>query len=144
MRPSGRTAASSRLLNPAPVVRWNAHKRYLVELDRAGLPGDRRERRQIVANVQVIGVGKRERVPLRGQAVNADEAVGILKRQGPKHHRIDDAEDGRRSAEPHRQREDRDQRDQAGSGAFDAGAISIGGAICVSERTSRSTSAASR
>ncbi len=33
-----RAAASSRLLNPAPVVRWNAHKGYLRRLARAGLP----------------------------------------------------------------------------------------------------------
>ena len=28
----------TRLVNPAPVARWNAHKRYLVELARAGVP----------------------------------------------------------------------------------------------------------
>ena len=33
-----RTAALTRLVNPAPVVRWNADKHYLQELGRAGLP----------------------------------------------------------------------------------------------------------
>lgn len=33
-----RTAARTRLINPPPVVRWNLHKRYLAELERAGLP----------------------------------------------------------------------------------------------------------
>lgn len=31
-------AARSTLLNPAPAVRWNIHKHYLRDLDRAGLP----------------------------------------------------------------------------------------------------------
>jgi hypothetical protein len=31
------TAARSTLWNPLPVVRWNLHKRYLVELERAGV-----------------------------------------------------------------------------------------------------------
>jgi len=31
-------AAVSRLWNPAPIVRWNSHKRYLLELAQAGLP----------------------------------------------------------------------------------------------------------
>ena len=30
--------ATSRLLNPLPVVRWNLHKRYLLELEAAGVP----------------------------------------------------------------------------------------------------------
>lgn len=33
-----RTAATSALWNPLPVVRWNMHKRYLFELERAGVP----------------------------------------------------------------------------------------------------------
>jgi glutathione synthase/RimK-type ligase-like ATP-grasp enzyme len=33
-----RVAASSRLFNPAPVVRWNTHKSYLRELAAAGVP----------------------------------------------------------------------------------------------------------
>ncbi|MGH8133281.1 MAG: ATP-grasp domain-containing protein, partial [Steroidobacteraceae bacterium] len=33
-----RTAALTTLLNPAPVVRWNADKHYLLELARAGAP----------------------------------------------------------------------------------------------------------
>ena len=33
-----RTATLTRLLNPAPVVRWNADKHYLQELSKAGLP----------------------------------------------------------------------------------------------------------
>ncbi|HEY8051546.1 MAG TPA: hypothetical protein VIE42_01945 [Steroidobacteraceae bacterium] len=33
-----RAAALTRLLNPAPVVRWNADKHYLQELSQAGLP----------------------------------------------------------------------------------------------------------
>jgi O-ureido-D-serine cyclo-ligase len=33
-----RCAAVTRLWNPAPVVRWNCHKRYLVELAAQGLP----------------------------------------------------------------------------------------------------------
>jgi O-ureido-D-serine cyclo-ligase len=33
-----RTAALTRLLNPVPVVRWNADKHYLGELGKAGLP----------------------------------------------------------------------------------------------------------
>lgn len=31
-------ARDSRLLNPLPVVRWNLHKRYLLELEEAGVP----------------------------------------------------------------------------------------------------------
>ena len=31
-------ARDSRLLNPLPVVRWNLHKRYLLELEAAGVP----------------------------------------------------------------------------------------------------------
>jgi len=31
-------AGASRLLNPLPVVRWNLHKRYLLELEAAGVP----------------------------------------------------------------------------------------------------------
>lgn len=31
-------AAATTLLNPAPVVRWNIHKRYLLELEAAGVP----------------------------------------------------------------------------------------------------------
>ena len=30
--------ATSRLLNPLPVVRWNLHKRYLLDLEAAGVP----------------------------------------------------------------------------------------------------------
>lgn len=33
-----RAAGCSRLLNPAPVLHWNLHKRYLEELEQAGLP----------------------------------------------------------------------------------------------------------
>ncbi|MGE0708569.1 MAG: RimK family alpha-L-glutamate ligase [Planctomycetota bacterium] len=33
-----RVASQTVLLNPAPVVRWNAHKRYLLELAAAGVP----------------------------------------------------------------------------------------------------------
>jgi hypothetical protein len=33
-----RCAATTRLWNPLPVVRWNSHKGYLTELARAGLP----------------------------------------------------------------------------------------------------------
>ena len=33
-----RVAAATRLLNPAPLVRWNHHKRYLLELADAGVP----------------------------------------------------------------------------------------------------------
>jgi len=33
-----RTAASTRLFNGAEVVRWNAHKRYLLELEEKGIP----------------------------------------------------------------------------------------------------------
>jgi len=33
-----RTATVSRLYNPREVVRWNLHKRYLAELERAGVP----------------------------------------------------------------------------------------------------------
>jgi len=33
-----RTASVSELWNPLPVVRWNTHKGYLVELEQAGLP----------------------------------------------------------------------------------------------------------
>lgn len=33
-----RCAAATALWNPAPVVRWNGHKRYLVELAERGLP----------------------------------------------------------------------------------------------------------
>jgi len=33
-----RCAASSTLLNPAPIVKWNIHKRYLRDLETAGLP----------------------------------------------------------------------------------------------------------
>ncbi len=33
-----RCAAVTRLWNPAPVIRWNAHKRYLVDLASRGLP----------------------------------------------------------------------------------------------------------
>ena len=32
------TAAVSELWNPLPVVRWNTHKRYLVDLERQGVP----------------------------------------------------------------------------------------------------------
>jgi glutathione synthase/RimK-type ligase-like ATP-grasp enzyme len=32
------TAAATRLLNPPDVVRWNAHKEYLLELEAAGVP----------------------------------------------------------------------------------------------------------
>ena len=31
-------AGASRLLNPLPLVRWNLHKRYLLELEAAGVP----------------------------------------------------------------------------------------------------------
>ncbi len=31
-------AAVTRLWNPAAIVRWNSHKRYLLELAEAGLP----------------------------------------------------------------------------------------------------------
>lgn len=34
----GRSASVTRLLNPAPVVRWNSDKHYLVELSRAAVP----------------------------------------------------------------------------------------------------------
>jgi hypothetical protein len=34
----GRTAAASTLWNPLPVVRWNMHKGYLLDLARAGVP----------------------------------------------------------------------------------------------------------
>jgi O-ureido-D-serine cyclo-ligase len=34
---SERVSAATRLLNPAPVVRWNTHKRYLVELAAQGV-----------------------------------------------------------------------------------------------------------
>ncbi len=33
-----RTAQLTELWNPLPVVRWNSHKKYLLELERAGLP----------------------------------------------------------------------------------------------------------
>src|SRR5262245_65612149 len=33
-----RAAASTRLCNPAHVMRWNAHKGYLLELEARGLP----------------------------------------------------------------------------------------------------------
>ncbi|MFQ5525337.1 MAG: RimK family alpha-L-glutamate ligase [Thermoanaerobaculia bacterium] len=33
-----RTAAASELWNPLPVLRWNLHKRYLLEAEAAGLP----------------------------------------------------------------------------------------------------------
>jgi len=33
-----RTATRTRLWNPWPAVRWNVHKRYLLELERAGVP----------------------------------------------------------------------------------------------------------
>jgi O-ureido-D-serine cyclo-ligase len=33
-----RAAAATLLLNPAPVVRWNSDKHYLLELERAGVP----------------------------------------------------------------------------------------------------------
>ncbi|MFM7051998.1 MAG: RimK family alpha-L-glutamate ligase [Planctomycetota bacterium] len=33
-----RAAAATRLVNPLPALRWNLHKRYLVDLARAGLP----------------------------------------------------------------------------------------------------------
>ncbi len=33
-----RVAAATRLLNPLPVVEWNLHKRYLLELGAAGVP----------------------------------------------------------------------------------------------------------
>lgn len=32
------TATRTRLLNPLPLVRWNIHKRYLLDLERAGVP----------------------------------------------------------------------------------------------------------
>lgn len=35
---SERTAAVSRLWNPLSVVRWNLHKKYLIDLERRGLP----------------------------------------------------------------------------------------------------------
>lgn len=35
---AGRVAERSELWNPLPVVRWNLHKRYLIELDRQGIP----------------------------------------------------------------------------------------------------------
>ena len=35
---AGRVAARTLLLNPAPVVDWNTHKRYLRELEREGVP----------------------------------------------------------------------------------------------------------
>jgi len=35
---AARCAAVTTLWNPLPVVRWNSHKRYLVELAQAGLP----------------------------------------------------------------------------------------------------------
>lgn len=33
-----RVAATTRLLNPAPVIAWNVHKSYLLELERQGIP----------------------------------------------------------------------------------------------------------
>jgi hypothetical protein len=35
---TARCAAAAALWNPPPVVRWNSHKRYLIELAQAGLP----------------------------------------------------------------------------------------------------------
>lgn len=35
---AGRVDAATRLVNPLPVVTWNSHKRYLVELAAAGVP----------------------------------------------------------------------------------------------------------
>ncbi|PVZ08459.1 ATP-grasp domain-containing protein [Actinomycetospora cinnamomea] len=35
---AGRVHAATRLLNPLPVLTWNSHKRYLVELAAAGVP----------------------------------------------------------------------------------------------------------
>jgi glutathione synthase/RimK-type ligase-like ATP-grasp enzyme len=35
---AGRAAAAARLWNPLELVRWNTHKRYLVDLDRRGVP----------------------------------------------------------------------------------------------------------
>ena len=49
---------------------------------------------------------------LTARGTTRDEAVGLLKRKRLENHRVNDAEDSRRGAEPQRQREDRDQRDQ--------------------------------
>ena len=38
LRWAGRAGAQTRLWNPLPVVRWNSHKRYLVELEARGIP----------------------------------------------------------------------------------------------------------
>lgn len=55
-----RTAGATKLLNPPSVVRWNLHKRYLVELARAGLPvvptellerGDPRSLREVMSEL---------------------------------------------------------------------------------------------
>jgi len=35
---AARTAAATRIANPLPVLRWNSHKRYLRDLEAAGLP----------------------------------------------------------------------------------------------------------
>lgn len=54
-----RVASSSALWNPLPVVRWNVHKGYLLDLERAGVPvaptelvrrGDRRSLRAILSD----------------------------------------------------------------------------------------------
>jgi glutathione synthase/RimK-type ligase-like ATP-grasp enzyme len=38
LRWSQRVDRLTRLVNPAPVIAWNAHKRYLLQLERVGLP----------------------------------------------------------------------------------------------------------
>lgn len=90
-------ATVSRLLNPAPVVRWNTDKRYLAGLERAGVPivptqflepGDEpRHRFEDVEHVvkPVVSAGSRDTLRLGAHQVDRSRAhaASLLHRQRP-------------------------------------------------------------
>jgi len=90
-------ATVSRLLNPAPVVRWNTDKRYLAGLERAGVPivptqflepGDEpRHRFEDVEHVvkPVVSAGSRDTLRLGVHQVERSRAhtASLLHRQRP-------------------------------------------------------------
>ena len=90
-------ASVSRLLNPAPVVRWNTDKRYLAGLERAGVPivptqflepGDEpRHRFEDVEHVvkPVVSAGSRDTLRLGAHQVDRSRAhaASLLHRNRP-------------------------------------------------------------
>lgn len=64
------TERVARIVNPAPVVRWTTDKRYLVELEAAGLP--------VVHTVFARGPGDVPQVPPAGVVVKPSVGVGSV------------------------------------------------------------------